>query len=195
MSEAGPDATDASETTGRAPGPPAGSDYQAPWFRFALVFSALAIGSEILYYVVALESEVFTSYLAGIARISGWFLNFSDPEIVVDKIRISSRAFSVRVAQGCDAIQVCTLLASAIIAFPLPLRAKLRGLVVGVGTLQVLNLMRVVTLFWIGEHFESVFQVSHEVLWPGFLIVSTIVIWIFWVRYESQPAPRPADAA
>jgi len=44
-------------------------------------------------------------------------------------------------------------------------------------------------------YFRSVFQTSHEVVWPGVLIVLTIVIWIAWVRWEersSQPLPNHA---
>lgn len=188
MSETGSDASD--ERSGAAAPP----THQAPWFRFALVFSALAIGSEVLYYAVALESASFQTYLSGIARISAWVLNLSGSDVAVEGIRVSNDAFAVRVAQGCDAIQVCTLLASAVIAFPLPLRSKLRGLVVGVAILQLLNLMRVVTLFWIGEHYKSVFKTAHEILWPGLLIVATIVIWIFWVRFETQAPTAQGDA-
>lgn len=192
MSESGSDASDGSS---QSPAPQPRTSHQAPWFRFALVFGVLAIGSEVLYYAVTLESAGFERYLSGIANISAWLLNLSGSDVVVDKIRISNNAFAVRIAQGCDAIQVCTLLASAIIAFPLPLRSKLRGLVIGIGILQLLNLARVVTLFWIGEHFKSVFKASHEILWPGFLIVATIVIWIVWVRLETAAEKSPRDAA
>ena len=178
--------SEASDGVPELPDPSDRPNQQAPWFRFALIFGLMAIASEVLYYAVALDSEGFETYLAGIARISAWVLNFFDGEVVVTGSRIAGGSFAVLVAQGCDAIQVCSLLAAAIIAFPLSLRAKLRGLVVGIAILQILNLLRVITLFWIGVHFSSIFKTSHEVLWPGLLIVSTIVIWILWVRFETQ---------
>ena len=89
---------------------------------------------------------------------------------------------------------MCSLLAAAVIAFPAELRSKIGGLALGILLLQFFNLLRIVTLFWIGEHFPSVFQRAHEVVWPGFLITITIVIWIIWVRWATQ-VPQPIEHA
>jgi exosortase H (IPTLxxWG-CTERM-specific) len=165
---------------------------RGPWLRFAVTFGCLAIASETLYYGVILESDLFDAYLTLLAKIGGAILALFDSGIAVHVKRISSSKFAVEIAQGCDAIQVCSLLAAAVIAFPVQFKYKLRGLVWGIATLQFLNLMRIVTLFWIGAYFGSVFQVSHEVVWPGILIVLTIVIWVAWVRWEDRSShPRP----
>jgi len=165
-----------------------------PWIRFALIFGALAIVSEVFYYAVALDSEGFQSYLGVLAEISGALLSVFNSDVVVNGTRISDEFFAVEVAQGCDAIQVCSLLAAAVIAFPVESRRKLRGLVLGILWLQLLNLMRIVTLFWIGTYFPRVFQTAHEVVWPGILITITIATWILWVRLETPP-PRPLEHA
>jgi exosortase H (IPTLxxWG-CTERM-specific) len=166
-----------------------------PWLRFALIFGSLAIASEIFYYAMALDSEGFRAYLVVLADLSGAFLSLFDGDVTVAGTRISNRAFAVEVAQGCDAIQVCSLLAAAVIAFPVELKSKLRGLALGILVLQFLNFMRIVTLFWIGEHFSRVFRTSHEVVWPGILITITIAIWILWVRWETRTAQPSEHAA
>jgi exosortase H (IPTLxxWG-CTERM-specific) len=166
-----------------------------PWLRFALIFGVLAVASEAFYYAVTLGSEGFQVYLGVLAEISGAFLSLFNGDVTVHGTRISNHAFAVEIAQGCDAIQVCSLLAAAVIAFPVGLRRKLRGLVLGILWLQLLNLLRIITLFWIGEYFRRVFQTAHEVVWPGILITVTIATWIFWVRWETQPAQPLDDAA
>jgi len=168
---------------------------RGPWLRFALTFGSLAIASEVLYYGVILESAAFEAYLTLLANVGGAFLHLFDSDVAVHSTRISSGLFAVQIAQGCDAIQVCALLAAAVIAFPVKFKYKLRGLVLGIGTLQVLNLMRIVTLFWIGAYFSEVFQTSHEVVWPGILIVLTIVIWVVWVRWEERVSRPHQDEA
>jgi len=160
-----------------------------PWLRFALIFGVLAVTSEVLYYGVALESEGFRAYLGVLAEISGAFLALFNNDVGVSGTRISNNLFAVEVAQGCDAIQVCSLLASAVIAFPVSFKRKLRGLVLGILWLQFLNLMRIITLFWIGAYFTSVFRTAHETVWPGILITITVASWVLWVRWEAQPAP------
>ena len=165
-----------------------------PWLRFALIFGVLAVASEVLYYTVALDSEGFNAYLGVLAEISGAFLSLFDGDVTVQGTQITGHSFAVSVAQGCDAIQVCSLLAAAVIAFPVGFRCKLRGLVLGILWLQLLNFLRIVTLFWIGAHFSSIFQTAHEVIWPGILIVLTIATWILWVRWETR-ATRPLEHA
>jgi len=165
-----------------------------PWFRFALIFGVLAVASELFYYAVALDSDGFRSYLVVLAKISGAFLSVFNSEVAVNGTRIVNSDFSVEVAQGCDAIQVCSLLAAAVIAFPVDSRCKLRGLAFGILLLQFLNLMRIVTLFWVGSYFPSVFKTAHEVVWPGILITITIVVWVLWVRWETQH-PRSLEHA
>ena len=165
-----------------------------PWLRFALIFGVLAVASEAFYYAVTLDSEGFQVYLGVLAKISGAFLSLFNGDVMVDETRISNGAFAVEVAQGCDAIQVCSLLAAAVLAFPVGLWRKLRGLVLGILWLQLLNLLRIITLFWIGAYFSRVFRTAHEVVWPGILITITIATWILWVRWETQPA-QPIDAA
>jgi exosortase H (IPTLxxWG-CTERM-specific) len=165
-----------------------------PWLRFALIFGVLAVASEVLYYAVALDSEGFHAYLGVLAEISGAFLSVFNSDITVQGTRISDHSFAIEVAQGCDAIQVCSLLAAAVIAFPVGFRCKLRGLVLGILWLQLLNFLRIVTLFWIGAYFSRVFQTAHEVVWPGILIVLTIATWILWVRWETRVA-RPLEHA
>jgi exosortase H (IPTLxxWG-CTERM-specific) len=166
-----------------------------PWLRFALTFGALSIASEALYYAVALDSQSFKVYLEFLARISGAVLAFFGSDAVVTGTRISSNLFAVEVSQGCDAIQVCSLLAAAVIAFPVEFKRRLRGLVLGVLLLQILNLLRIISLYLIGAYYTDVFRQAHEVAWPGVLIVVTIATWILWVRWETQPAQRIDDEA
>ena len=164
---------------------------EAPWIRFALVFGALAIGSELLYYGVILESEGFHAYLAVLARISGLLLDWMGQDVSVTGAQISNARFAVLVSDGCDAIQICALLSAAVIAFPAPLQRRLRGVVLGILWLQLLNFVRIVSLFLIGAYFASGFSPAHKVVWPTFLIVVTIATWIFWVRQEARVEPDP----
>lgn len=164
-----------------------------PWIRFAVVFAILAIASEVVYYAFALDSKLFESYLALLARISGAILSQMTEGIVVRKTVITGEIFSVAIAQGCDAYRICALLSSAIIAFPARLSTKAWGLFLGLLWLNLLNFVRIVGLFFIGGYFHPYFQRSHEVYFPIFLICMTVLAWILWVRratrdlYASEP--------
>ncbi len=162
-----------------------------PWRRFVLVFAALAVASELAYYGVALESDVFAAYLALLARISGFLLGFVADDVTVHGTLISSSLFSVEIARGCDAYRICSLLTAAIIAFPSSLRLKLWGLALGLLWLNILNFVRILGLFFIGGFFPEHFQASHETYFPIFLICMTMAAWILWLRWATREAIRP----
>jgi len=191
--------TDEGSTEGAAPGPqtqqhpePRGRD---PWLRFAVTFAVLAVASELVYYGVALESPIFKSYLAALARANGFLLGLVVDGVSVHGTRITSSFFSVEIARGCDAYRICALLSSAIIAFPAPVRTKAWGLVLGLLWLNMLNFVRIITLFFIGGHFYAHFQDSHEIYFPVFLIVMTVAAWIVFVRRATRDAFGPEPDA
>ena len=162
-----------------------------PWRRFVLVFAALAVASELVYYGVALESDLFAAYLALLARISGFLLGFVADDVAVRGTLISSSLFSVEIARGCDAYRICSLLSAAIIAFPSSLRVKLWGLALGLLWLNMLNFVRILGLFFIGGYFPEHFGASHETYFPIFLICMTMAAWILWLRWATREAIRP----
>lgn len=162
-----------------------------PWRRFILVFAVLAVLSEIIYYGVALESEVFQRYLNGLARVSGFILGFLTDGVSVRGASIQGADFSVEIARGCDAYRICSLLSAAIIAFPSRWRVKVWGLVLGLLWLNFLNFVRIVGLFFIGGALPEHFQASHEIYFPVFLICMTVLAWILWVRQATYEAIRP----
>jgi len=177
--------TDGAEGSGEDGAPQDGR----PWLRFAVIFGILAASSEIFYQAVTLDSAGFEIYLRTLARISAVAIGWFETKVTVRNSLISGSSFAVEVARGCDAVQVCSLLAAAVIAFPLAFWCKLRGLVIGILVLQILNLLRIITLFLIGVHFSSVFHAAHVYVWPSILIVATIAIWIGWVRWETRVMP------
>jgi exosortase H (IPTLxxWG-CTERM-specific) len=152
-----------------------------PWRRFAIIFGTLAVGSELFYYGVILDSSSLQAYLGVLARLSGGFLRWVGLDVAVEGVRISSAEFAVEVADGCDAIQLCALLTAAIVAFPVPLARRLRAVFFGMLWLQSLNFARIVSLFLIGTHSAGVFMSFHKVVWPTALILITVTTWIGWV--------------
>jgi exosortase/archaeosortase family protein len=153
-----------------------------PWIRFTLIFAALAVLSELIYYTVALESALFRDYLTGVARVSGWILSRVIDGVQVNGTAVSSSLFSVEIGRGCDAYRMCALLTAAIAAFPARTGLKLWGIALGLVWLNLWNFVRIVGLFFIGGYAHSQFQISHEIYFPIFLIAMTVTAWVVWVR-------------
>ena len=53
------------------------------------------------------------------------------------------------------------------LAFPASWKHKLLGMLVGIVLLQVLNLVRIVTLYLIDIHLNAFFDSAHTEIWPA----------------------------
>src|SRR5260221_7115788 len=100
--------------------------------RFAIAYAALAT---VLFSVYAFPFELFgaradwlSGYLAAYARMAGTVLHWFESGIVVSGTLIEGR-FSLQIVRNCDAIEINILFASAVLAFPAPIKRRLLGLI------------------------------------------------------------------
>jgi exosortase/archaeosortase family protein len=159
---------------------------QYPVFLFLVVF-AVFMG---LFYVFALflpfYERHFPYYLGFNARLSGYILAFLGQNITVEGASISSPAFSITIARGCDAIEPTALFICAVLAFPERFVKKIWGIITGTLLLAFLNLIRIVTLFLIGVYFHKAFHITHVDVWQAMFIFFAVILWILWLLWATQ---------
>jgi exosortase/archaeosortase family protein len=127
-------------------------------------------------------------YLAANAWISDALLNLLSFRTELNKTMISSADFSIVVRRGCDGIEPAALFVSAVLAFPAPWAKKAAGIVLGTLVLLLLNIVRIVSLFWIGVVARPLFAKMHLEIWPLLFILAAIALcaaWIRWVRSQA----------
>lgn len=109
---------------------------------------------------------------------------------------ISSPRFAVNIRNGCNGLETMFIFAAAVLAFPAPWRVKLWGLLAGVAAIQALNLVRIVSLFFIGVHWPALFEKWHVVVWQVIVILFGVALFLVWAdRFALPPQPsRPAPA-
>jgi hypothetical protein len=59
--------------------------------------------------------------------------------------------FAVSIEAGCNGVEALLVLAAAMLAFPAPWRMKLIGLAIGAVAIQALNIVRVISLYYLGQ--------------------------------------------
>lgn len=112
---------------------------------------------------------------------------------------VHSSRFSMEVVSGCTGMFVFLLLSVSIASYPADWPMKLKGILVGAAVIGILNQVRLVTLFIIGNHFPGYFEEIHVYLWKGAIIVLVILYWYLWARRAlvglepavPQPEARP----
>jgi exosortase H (IPTLxxWG-CTERM-specific) len=87
------------------------------------------------------------------------------------------------------------ILFAAIFAFPAPLKNKLIGFTIGFFAIQGLNLVRIVSLFYLGQWNQVAFEWFHLYLWQALIILDALVVWLIWLRTLPQAKARRAQLA
>lgn len=97
-------------------------------------------------------------------------------------IHNKANGFGVAIEAGCNAVEACIVLAAAMLAFPAPWRYKLLGLALGMIAVQAVNILRIVSLFYLGQWRMDAFEFAHLYLWQGLIILDVLVVWLIWIR-------------
>ena len=97
----------------------------------------------------------------------------------------SSSGFGVEMRDGCNAVNVTILLWSAILAFPASWKSKAWGLLAGTAIVQALNIVRFISLYYVGQYNMVWFDFAHAYLWESLLVLDTMVVFWLWVKRAS----------
>jgi len=166
-------------------------------FRFFLIFLvvlAVLFGVEQL---VVVQNAVVLPWTALVAKASAVIARFFDPTIISHgKILQSAHTgFSVSIESGCNGVEASVVLIGAMLAFPSTWKMKFWGILLGFVAVQAVNLLRVVTLFFVGEWSLKVFEFAHLYMWQALIMLDVLVVWLLWMRIVAKRGPRPAPAS
>jgi exosortase H (IPTLxxWG-CTERM-specific) len=169
------------------------------FFVLFIAIQALLFGLELTPWAQAHFVEPWTGVLAA---ISTWLVTVFDPDVMaIGKImRSTQNGFAVSIEAGCNGVEATIVLVAAILAFPAPWKHKLAGLAAGIVAVQGLNVVRVISLFYLGQWNREWFEWAHLYVWQALIMLDVLVVWLIWVRTLPRgngggPTPPPAPAA
>lgn len=151
------------------------------FFVAFLLLQALLFGLELTPWAQEHFVEPWTNALA---RISTWLVTVFDPNVLaIGKImRSTTNGFAVSIEAGCNGVEATIVLLAAMLAFPAPWKHKVTGLVVGVVAVQGLNVVRVISLFYLGQWDREWFEWAHLYVWQALIMLDVLIVWLVWVR-------------
>lgn len=169
--------------------------------RFLLIFlllQGLLFGVEMLQPV---QTAVILPWTSLLADISGWLLSAFDPHVATSGkvVRSTLNGFAVSIEPGCNGVEAMIVLLAAIIAFPAPWGYKLKGLAWGFLAIQGLNLLRIISLFYLGQWSQELFDWAHLYIWQALIMLDALIVFLIWIRYipvnNQQHPPSEASPA
>ncbi|MHC4092766.1 MAG: hypothetical protein ACYSVY_21250 [Planctomycetota bacterium] len=154
-----------------------------PVLRFILVFGVLMVLFYTAYYtprsISATVAGVFDASLDLYAEASGTVLGILGDEVHV----------------GCDAVEATALFVCAVVAAPVGWRRRLVGILGGVVLLVGLNIVRIVSLYYIGIHFPNAFRAVHIDVWQPVFILVAVGLWLLWACWATRSRTERGDVS
>jgi len=172
------------------------------FFVLFLVIQAVLFGAELTPWAQAYFVVPWTNALA---QISTWLVTVVDPNVVATGkvMRSTANGFAVSIEAGCNGVEATIVLVAAMLAFPAPWKNRLVGLAAGIAAVQCLNVVRIISLFYLGQWNLKVFEWAHLYVWQALIMLDVLVVWLIWVRMLPRrdddaggpPAPPGARSA
>jgi len=162
--------------------------------RFILAFIiclAVLFTAELLQPV---QTYVILPFTSAVAHVSAGLMQLFDHGVVAQQNDILDAATGsgIEIVAGCNGVEAVLILVSAVLAFPAPWKHKLIGIGLGFLAIQALNLVRIISLFYLHEHAPVWFDWFHLYLWQALIILDALVFWLIWLRWLPRtPAPAP----
>ncbi len=158
--------------------------------RFVSIFLLILLvlfGLEMLEPIHVAVVEPFTGF---IARLSVWLITPFDESVIAygRVIRDGVSGFAVSIESGCNGVEATIVLIAAVLAFPASWRQRLLAIGWGFLAIQVANLLRIISLFYLGQWNLEVFNWIHLYLWPVLIMLDVLVVFIIYLRYISRQA-------
>ena len=137
-------------------------------------------------YAPLTQTDLFGSYLVGLANVSGGILRLLGHEVVVGGLSVSSPTFSFVIVQGCDGLEMAAFFGVAVLASPVSLRSRILFAFAGTVVLLVANVVRIVSMAYVDTYFPDWSDFVHWDVWPGILIGMIISSWLIWARWAAR---------
>ena len=151
------------------------------WFRLML-FVGFYVLLDYCYFKIPIDLFVNVIYYHGVVVICADVINMIAPheQVLPQLNHLLSVNTDLEIVRGCDGAGMLFLVASAILVFPSKLSQKLKGLVLGIGLIYMVNLWRIILLYFVIAHHSDWFQLIHIYLAPTFMVIVGCTYFAWW---------------
>jgi exosortase/archaeosortase family protein len=147
----------------------------------------LALGVCLLMLVVLQRSPTIIKALAPldvvIARITAAVLQACGLAVHRDAgILAHPAGFSYKIYYNCTGLTAAAFLSAGLLVLPLPWKTRLAQVLLGAVLVSALNLVRLVSLFYIGVSHLQMFGFFHTVMWNAAMLAFMLGFWLRALR-------------
>ena len=173
--------------------------------RFFILFVVILVGLFAAELTSPVQRAIVLPWTEGLARLSAGLITPLDSSVAASGkiLQSTTNGFAISIEAGCNGIEAAIILIAAMLAFPAPWTYRLVGILAGLTAVQLLNVVRVISLFYIGQWSMQAFEWAHFYVWQALIMLDVLIVWLIWIRklprrtsLQDLPAPAmPAGAA
>ena len=139
-----------------------------------------ASGMLAVLIIMAGNETIMNGIQRSLAMISSGILNLFGQNTIVAGTTVQSSVFGITVVTACTGVFITGLFLIAVIAFPARWTSKLIGAGIGIVGIFLVNIVRLVSLYFIGVHWPGFLDQAHQLVWQSLLIVIAVALWLLW---------------
>lgn len=162
------------------------------------IFATVLLVLFTLGFVQPVHEMVVRPFTEGLAVFCAGLLKVFDSDVVSGGvvIRSLSSGAAISIDPGCNGSEAMMFLTAAIVAYSSTFLHKLAGLLVGYLAIQFVNILRIISLFYILQWDEQWFEWAHLYAGQALIFLDVLIVFILWVRWlpVNDDEPRMAVA-
>lgn len=163
--------------------------------RFITVFLLVLLALFTVELLRPIQEHLIVPFTGLLASVSAALIAPFDPSVsAAGKIlQFTDSGFAVSIEAGCNGVEATIVLIAAVIAFPANWRQRIAAIALGFVAIQALNILRIISLFYLGDWNTELFTWVHLYLWPVLIMLDVLVFFLLYLRYLSaRTAPASA---
>jgi len=153
-------------------------------WRYALI---------VLVGLTALDLDIIKSliekFCEGLTLMSYFMVQLFDNNIILESpniLRHKTSNFAIAVSNECSGLSAVILLSAAILVFPTCRQNKLIGVFAGFILIEIINLLRLISLVYAGGLLPDYFDTIHHQLWPLLFHFVALLLFGNWLILKDK---------
>ncbi len=166
--------------------------------KFFIIFIIILVSLFTAELTEPVQNAIVVPWTKVLTQLSAAIITLFDSNVLAfgKIIQNTTNGFAVSIEAGCNGIEAAIVLIAAMLAFPAPWKHRIVGILVGLFAVQSLNIVRVISLFYLGQWDMDAFNWAHLYLWQALIMLDVLIVWLVWIRMlPSATASEELDPA
>ena len=156
--------------------------------KFLFIFIAALSVLFTLELLIPVQTHVIQPFTTGLATVSAAIITPFDDNVISSGrvLRDAVGGFAVSIESGCNGVEATIVLLAGVLAFPASVQQKLFAIGLGFIAIQALNIVRIISLFYLGQWNYTIFEWFHLYLWPVLIMLDVLIVFALYLRWLSS---------